>query len=59
MISTARLLGQTAGATLVAMVFGLFPEHGTRVALSVATAFALGAAIVSSVRLSQFGRPIA
>jgi DHA2 family multidrug resistance protein-like MFS transporter len=58
MLSTGRLLGQTAGASLVALVFGLFPEHATRVTLLVAAAFALGAAIVSSGRLAQFARPI-
>ena len=53
MLSTARLLGQTTGAALVAVVFGLVPHHGTTVTLLVGAAFALGAAGVSTLRLMQ------
>jgi DHA2 family multidrug resistance protein-like MFS transporter len=53
MLSTARLLGQTSGAALVAVVFGLVPRHGTTVTLLVGAGFALGAACVSMLRLMQ------
>lgn len=54
MIGTARLLGQTLGATLVALLFGLVASpNGTTVCLYVAAGFALVAAIVSCMRLSQ------
>ncbi len=36
MLSTARLLGQTLGAALVAMIFGLAPRAGTTLTLVVA-----------------------
>ncbi|MBI1778986.1 MAG: MFS transporter [Proteobacteria bacterium] len=57
MLGTARLLGQTTGTALVAVLFGLWPEEGTTIALLTAAAFALGAAIVSSVRMLDFSRP--
>lgn len=51
MLGTARLVGQTMGAALVALVFGMAPNgDGTRVALFVAAAFAAVAAVVSSLR---------
>lgn len=54
MIGTARLLGQTLGATLVALLFSLVArEHGTTVCLWVASIFALVAAVISCMRLSQ------
>lgn len=54
MIGTARLLGQTLGATLVALLFNLVAHtSGTVVCLRVAGIFALIAAIVSCLRLSQ------
>lgn len=53
MLGTARLLGQTLGATLVAMIFNLVPDHSAQACLYLATAFALVAAIVSSLRISQ------
>lgn len=54
MIGTARLLGQTLGATLVALLFNLVTAHNsTVVSLRVASVFALIAAIVSCFRLSQ------
>ena len=54
MIGTARLLGQTLGATLVALLFS-FAMHakGTTVCLWAGAIFALIAAVVSCFRLSQ------
>jgi DHA2 family multidrug resistance protein-like MFS transporter len=51
MLGTARLTGQTLGAALVALIFGIAPQHGPIIALYVATAFALVAAVVSMMRL--------
>ena len=51
MLGTARLLGQTMGAALVAMIFARSAEHGEIVSLSAAAGFALLAACVSSLRL--------
>jgi DHA2 family multidrug resistance protein-like MFS transporter len=51
MLGTARLTGQTLGAALVALIFGVAPQHGPTVALAVATAFAAAAAVVSMMRL--------
>lgn len=53
MLGTARLLGQSSGAALVALMFNLFHEHGTHASLLLAGIFATLAAIVSSLRLSQ------
>ena len=50
MLATARLLGQTTGAALVALVFGLFPSNGTTTSLIVGACFAGGAAAVSLTR---------
>ncbi|WP_150695083.1 MFS transporter [Pandoraea terrae] len=51
MLGTARLTGQTTGAALVALIFGIAPHmDGTRIALFAAAAFAAVAAIVSSLR---------
>lgn len=52
MLSTARLLGQTAGAATVAVIFGLAPTHGTTVTLLVGAGFAVVAAGVSALRLT-------
>lgn len=54
MQATARLLGQTFGAAVVALVFGLFPVKGTTVTLVIAAAASAAAAAVSLTRL--FGR---
>ncbi|HUC12648.1 MAG TPA: MFS transporter [Stellaceae bacterium] len=57
--STARLLGQTIGAALVAMIFGFaHPSAGTgpTVAIVLASAFAAAAAVASLARLSRFAR---
>jgi MFS transporter, DHA2 family, multidrug resistance protein len=52
MLSTARLLGQTTGAALVAMIFSLAPARGAMLSVTVAAGFALVAAAVSAMRLS-------
>ena len=58
MLSTARLLGQTIGAAVVALIFGLAPRTGTTLALVVAGCCAGAAAAVSCLRLGSFaGRP--
>jgi DHA2 family multidrug resistance protein-like MFS transporter len=51
MLGTARLLGQTTGAALVALIFGLVPGNATKVALLAGAGFATLAAGVSSLRL--------
>ena len=53
MLSTARLVGQTTGAALVALSFNLFADNGTHASLIAAGSFACVAAIVSSLRMSQ------
>jgi DHA2 family multidrug resistance protein-like MFS transporter len=52
MQATSRLLGQTIGAAMVALMFGLFPETGTRQSLVFAAVAAGGAALVSFSRLT-------
>ena len=51
MLGTARLLGQTGGAALVAAIFALAPNHGSMLAVAVAAGFALLGAVLSLVRL--------
>jgi DHA2 family multidrug resistance protein-like MFS transporter len=51
MLGTARLLGQTSGAALVALMFGLFHAHATIVALGAASCISLVAAAVSGTRM--------
>ena len=53
MLGTARLLGQTMGAALVALLFGRIARNATEYALFTAAGFALAAAAVSSLRLLQ------
>jgi len=53
MQATARLLGQTTGAALVALVFGLWPQYGPRVTLITATGIAALAACVSFLRVVE------
>ena len=53
MLGTARLLGQTLGATLVAMLFNLVPHNSTQVCLYLGGLFAIIAGIVSCLRISQ------
>jgi DHA2 family multidrug resistance protein-like MFS transporter len=55
MLGTARLLGQTTGAALVALFLGRYPAEGTQVALLVAVGFALFGAVLSMLRLSEAG----
>ncbi|MFS2225560.1 MFS transporter [Pantoea sp. B65] len=55
MLGTARLLGQTSGAALVALMFNLFGNHGTHVALMLAGCFSSIAAMVSMMRMTQPG----
>jgi DHA2 family multidrug resistance protein-like MFS transporter len=50
MVATARLLGQTMGAAVVALCFELLPDDGAPAALLVGAAFATIAAMVSFVR---------
>jgi MFS transporter, DHA2 family, multidrug resistance protein len=60
MLGTARLLGQTIGAVLVALVFARFPQQGTVVSLYVGAGFAVAAAAVSSLRLfERVAQPVA
>jgi MFS transporter, DHA2 family, multidrug resistance protein len=55
MLSTSRLVGQTTGASLAAVCFGLAAEDGTGqgavVAVLTGAAFAFAAAVLSSLRL--------
>ena len=51
MLGTARLTGQTVGAALVALIFGVTPNRGPTVALIVAACVAALAAVVSLMRL--------
>ncbi len=53
MLDTARLLGQTSGAALVALMFNLFAASGTHASLLLAAGFAAAATLVSALRLSQ------
>ncbi|WP_426442627.1 MFS transporter [Bradyrhizobium genosp. P] len=55
MLGTARLLGQTTGAALVALLLARFPEDGTRISLMVGVGFALAGAALSTLRLSSAG----
>ena len=50
-IGMARLLGQTTGAALVALCFGLAGVHGSSVALALGAGFAGLAAVASFARL--------
>lgn len=53
MLGTARLLGQTTGAALVALMFNLFGAQGTHASLLLAGTFSTIAAIVSVLRITQ------
>jgi DHA2 family multidrug resistance protein-like MFS transporter len=55
MLGTARLLGQTTGAALVAMLLARYPDEGTRYALLVGVGFAILGATLSTLRLSPAG----
>lgn len=53
MLGTARLLGQSSGAALVALLFNLFGESGTHTSLLLAGVLATVAAAISSLRITQ------
>jgi MFS transporter, DHA2 family, multidrug resistance protein len=55
MLGTARLLGQTIGAALVALLLARYPVGGTQVALLVGVGFAVFGAALSTLRLSPAG----
>ena len=48
--STGRLVGQSLGAALMAVLFGRFPAHATTAAIVVAGGLALAASIASGLR---------
>jgi DHA2 family multidrug resistance protein-like MFS transporter len=50
-VATSRLIGQSVGAALVALCFGLSPLHGPTLALALAACFAGVASLVSFSRL--------
>jgi DHA2 family multidrug resistance protein-like MFS transporter len=56
MLGTARLLGQTLGAALVALFLARAPEEGTRISLLVGVGFALLGGTLSMLRLSEVGQ---
>lgn len=53
MLSTVRLLGQTLGAALVAIMFRAHAELGANTSLMIASGIALAAAAISLVRLAE------
>lgn len=53
MLGTARLLGQTSGAALVALMFKLFHTNGTHASLYLACIVALVAAVISMMRIGR------
>jgi DHA2 family multidrug resistance protein-like MFS transporter len=55
MLGTARLLGQTIGAALVALLLARYAIDGTRYALLVGVGFAIIGAVLSTLRLSPAG----
>ena len=55
MLGTARLLGQTTGAALVALFLARYPTEGTRISLLTGAGFALLGAALSMMRLSPAG----
>ncbi|HEY3791125.1 MAG TPA: MFS transporter [Bradyrhizobium sp.] len=55
MLGTARLLGQTTGAALVALFLARFPTQGTQLSLLTGVGFALLGAAFSMLRLSPAG----
>jgi DHA2 family multidrug resistance protein-like MFS transporter len=55
MLGTARLLGQTTGAALVALLLARYSMDGTRYALLVGVCFAILGAVLSTLRLSPVG----
>jgi MFS transporter, DHA2 family, multidrug resistance protein len=55
MLGTARLLGQTTGAALVALFLARYPTDGTQISLLAGVGFALLGAVLSMLRLSPAG----
>lgn len=55
MLGTARLLGQTTGAALVAMFLAFSPSDGTRLSLLTGVGFAVVGSLLSMLRLSSAG----
>lgn len=53
MLGTARLLGQSTGAALVALLFNLLGNNGTHTALLLAGTTAIVAALISGLRVTQ------
>lgn len=53
MLGTARLLGQSTGAALVALMFNAFGSNGTHVSLLVAGSLAVVATLFSGLRVTQ------
>lgn len=53
MLGTARLLGQSSGAALVALLFNLAGNSGTHTALLLAGSLAVLAAAISGLRVTQ------
>ena len=53
LLGTARLLGQSSGAALVALLFNVFDKSGTHTSLLLAGILATVAAIVSGLRITQ------
>ena len=53
MLATARLMGQTTGATLVAVYFALDPARAETLALGTAACLALAGAVTSAARLAS------
>ena len=52
MLATARLIGQTTGAALMAMLFHFVPRNSTHTALMIAGGCAVTAAIISFARIT-------
>ncbi len=56
MLSMARLLGQTTGTSLVALIFAVAGTHANTATIVTAACFAAAGAVVSSLRM--FGEPL-
>ena len=52
MLATARLIGQTTGAAMMALLFHIVPENSTHTALLLAGGFAVTGAVISLARIS-------
>jgi DHA2 family multidrug resistance protein-like MFS transporter len=50
-VATARLMGQTVGAALVALCFNISAAHGPALALALGAGFAAAASVASFLRL--------